>query len=184
MPSAVTNDVAASGMDLSDEEIKERMSGNSMPLRRLRGNLRRHPRSVRSGGDAMKNFTYSRARDCRGRDQPALAPGQLEIPGRRHEPGRPDARKHRAAGRADRCHAVCARSAGSPNFRTAGFRIGAAVRNSAVANHRADPGALSGAVAGHSVRRVRTDQKHGHRRRQSHAAHALLLLLRRSGALQ
>jgi xanthine dehydrogenase YagT iron-sulfur-binding subunit len=28
MPSAVTSDVAASSMELSDEEIKERMSGN------------------------------------------------------------------------------------------------------------------------------------------------------------
>ena len=60
-----------------------------------------------------------------------------------------------------------------------GLRIGALVRNSDAGESRVGARALSAAVAGISRRRLAAAAQHGHGRRQSDAAHALLLLPRR-----
>ena len=65
-----------------------------------------------------------------------------------------------------------------------GVRVGAMVRNSHLASHPVDPRAISVAVLRRSERSIRTASQHGDNRRQSHAADALLLLLRHGDALQ
>ena len=120
-------------IEFTGEEIKERMSGNLCRCGAYVGICEAIRDAFAIGGDAMKNFAYSRAGDAQTAVR-LISQSQHEVPGRRHEPRRSDAREHRAAGHARRCH----RPAVHPDRGTAdgGISIGAAVRNTAVANHR------------------------------------------------
>ncbi len=60
LPSAVSENINGKSA-FSDEEIKERMSGNLVSLRRVCRHHGSDSQSLRCGGCAMKNFAYSRA---------------------------------------------------------------------------------------------------------------------------
>ena len=94
-----------------------------LPLRRVQRHRRgdhRSRRSPRSG--AMTPFTYDRAADAGGRRCDLARGRRRQVPRRRHQPGRPDARDDRAAQRAGRCHRPFGRDHGSGRRRPADRR--------------------------------------------------------------
>src|SRR5271155_4677098 len=105
-----------------------------MPLRRLCGNLRCHPKIVRSRGRAMKNFSYSRAGTVEGAiglisrqaNSKFLGGGTNLIDLMREDIEQPDAL----------VDVTGLPSAGITELADGGISIGASVRNSAVANSR------------------------------------------------
>ena len=119
-------------VELTADEIRERMSGN---LCRCGA----YPNIVEAIEDVtapVKPFAYVRAaRRRRGGRRPCRRMPEAPLPGRRHQPGRPD-----EARRGD----PRARSSTSPGCRSTAFeptadgglRIGATVRNSDLAAHR------------------------------------------------
>ena len=102
--------------------------------------------------------------------------GSREIPRRRHQPCRSDARDDRAARRPGRCHGPVVRHRGAGGRRPADRRGGTQHRGRR-ASCRAH--ALSGARPRHPGRRIGADPQHGDGRRQHPAAHPLHLFLRR-----
>ena len=170
--------------NLSDEELKERMSGNLCRCGAYVGicdAIRDGASTI--GGDAMKPFAYARPTSARRRSTLVAQPANAKFLGggtnlvdlMRENIEQPDALVDVTA------PAVLARSTSAPDGGLSHRRRRAEHRGRA---RPAGARALSGAVAGDPVRRLGADPQHGDGRRQPDAAHALLLLLRRGGALQ
>ena len=92
VPSYVSDDVAAEGFELTDTELRERMSGNLCRCGAYNGIVDANPGNVRcrqgraqhARGRLMNPFTYERASDS----QAALALGAqsgAKYPGRRNQ---------------------------------------------------------------------------------------------------
>ena len=151
-----------------------------MPLRRLRRHLRRHPHGSRRTSRRRRHEavrTTSRPPTRAAAIDAVSQAAARQVPRRRHQPDRSDAREHRAAGRAGRHHPSSA-VADRRSAPTAASRIGAAcatppsppIRRSASATRCCREAILCGASG--------AAPQHGHGRRQPDAADALLLLLR------
>ena len=107
VPSHVTDDLAAETIALEPRRTARAHERQPVPLRRLQRHRRRDRRDlrrrcarrrVRAGEGRMNPFTYSRAGDAAAAIRDA-AQRRRQVPRRRHQPGRPDARERRAAAR-------------------------------------------------------------------------------------
>ena len=104
VPSAVTDDLAAAAHRRSpDDELRERMSGNLCRCGAYNGIVDAIHASVRTLEAASMNAVQLRPRRRRRRGgAPGGRSAERQVPRRRHQPRRPDARDDRAARRADR----------------------------------------------------------------------------------
>ena len=169
----------AEGKAKSADEIRELMSGNIC-------RCGAYPNIVAAIQQAMEavmiNFQYARASRRRRRGAPDRRRSEREIHRRRHQPDRPDEGGRRAPDAADRHHAPAAQERrGDRGRRLADRRAGAEFRSRLSPAGRA---ALSAARERDPRRRIGAAAQHGVDRRQSAAAHPLLLLLRHRDALQ
>ena len=129
-PSAVTEDLNADGDVLDDGEIRERMSGN---LCRCAAYANIVPADQGTRG-ADETLPLRARRRRRGRRRDARRRAERGVPGRRHEPRRPDETRRRHPGLlVDVTRLTSDRVEELPD---GGLRIGAAVPNSDLA---ADP---------------------------------------------
>ena len=134
LPSAVTADVSSDVTELTDEEMKERMSGNLCRCGAYVGIRAAIRGSLRERGTAMKNFSYSRAEHRARSDRPDLRARPRQVSRRgtnlvdlmRENIEQPDAL-------IDVTRLACS---GIEETAEGGVSIGAEVRNTAVANHR------------------------------------------------
>ena len=188
LPSAVTDDVSASVVELSDEEIKERMSGNLCRCGAYVGICEAIREALASGGEReMKNFAYSRAETVEGAvgllsghaNSKFLGGGTNLVDLMRENIEQPDALID-----VTRLSSSSTIDGGISELPDGGLSIGAAVQEQRGGESSLGPGALSAVVTGDLVRRVRADSKYGDHGRQPNAAHPVLLLLRPSCALQ
>ena len=136
VPSYVTDDLVGARCRARPRRAARADERQPVPLRRAQRHRRRDHRRVRGAG-RMIELTYTRA-SRRGRRGPARRRGaRCEVPRRRHEPGRPDARDGRGAVGARRRHGSVGVRSRRPHG--GGLLIGAATRNTAVAEHRGGP---------------------------------------------
>ena len=173
-PSAVTPDIRSiRPLELTEEEIRERMSGNLCRCGAYTG-IVAAVRSVSHEGRRMNPFTYSRAATVddaiAGIAQPEAKPlggGTNLIDLMKMGVEKPDHLVDITRLPLDCDRGACRRRADrsdGPEQRCRGAPV--------------DPRALPGAEPGPAGRGLTAAAQHGHHGRQSHAAHAVLLLLR------
>jgi xanthine dehydrogenase YagT iron-sulfur-binding subunit len=179
VPSHVTADLRTETHRAQPRRAARAHERQRVPVRRLQRHRRGHLRDLRdlrnirrSRHDPLHLRPRARRRRCAAAGQPA----RRQVPGRRHEPGRPDARDHRASDRPGRCDGPVVRHRRARRRQPADRR-GDAQHGAGLAPRRA--GALPAACPGHHRGRVGADPQHGDGGRQHAAAHALRLFLRR-----